>query len=147
MSSSEGEEDNELYANLDSSDSSASDSEEEITSSDEEDGDESLRGARRWYQLPVDNLQPAPPPFPFTGDPRARVGRPSTPHPTRGSSGHYPMDVPATEKKKFPTRKCAQCAKKRDANGKKVRKETRYLCKICQVPLCVTPCFEAYHTE
>ena len=79
--------------------------------------------------------------------PRARVGRPSTPHPTRGSSGHYPMDVPATEKKKFPTRKCAQCAKKRDGNGKKVRKETRYLCKICQVPLCVTPCFEAYHTE
>ena len=59
MSSNEGEDNNKDYfANLDSSDSSASDSDEEI-SSDEDDGDDSLRGARQWYQLPVgDNLQP-----------------------------------------------------------------------------------------
>ena len=79
--------------------------------------------------------------------PCVRDGRPSTFHPTQCSSGHFPMDIPPTEKKKFPTRKCAQCSKKRDANEKPVCKESRYLCKICQVPLCVTLCFEAYHAK
>ena len=57
--------------------------------------------------------------------PRVRAGRPSTFHPTQSSSGHFPMDIPPTEKKKFPTRRCAECSKKRDANGKPVHKETR----------------------
>ena len=70
MSSSENEDHDEQYANLDTSESSASDSDEEISQSDEEDSDEVLRDARQWYQLPVaDNLQPPPPPFPFTGNP------------------------------------------------------------------------------
>lgn len=27
------------------------------------------------------------------------------------------------------------------------RKQTSYRCKNCQVPLCITPCMEYYHTE
>lgn len=37
--------------------------------------------------------------------------------------------------------RCIVCAKK------KQRKETVYMCKQCQVPLCVVPCFGIYHTE
>ena len=76
-------------------------------------------------------------------------GRPST---SEGSllqytpGGHFPMEVPPTEKKRNPLRKCHVCSRKRDHTGKPIRKETRYMCKSCKVPLCVVPCFENYHT-
>lgn len=81
--------------------------------------------------------------------PRKSPGRPET---TPGSSrftpgGHFPMEVPPTEKKKNPTRKCVVCSLKRDQRGKPVRKESRYMCKVCQVALCVVPCFEKYHSK
>ena len=44
-------------------------------------------------------------------------------------------------KRKNPVRKCVVCAK----NNK--RRESRYECKICDVGLCVSPCFETFHTE
>lgn len=81
--------------------------------------------------------------------PKRSTGRPSTsPGSSRYTSGgHFPMEVPATEKKANPSRKCVLCSRKRDHRGKPVRKESRYMCKLCQVPLCVVPCFEKYHTK
>lgn len=77
----------------------------------------------------------------------SRKGRPSSqPTPLRLTGRHFPECIPATEKKQFPTRQCGVCCRVRDARGKKVRKETRYYCPICDVPLCVTPCFRVYHT-
>ena len=74
-------------------------------------------------------------------------GQPSTSHSPEVPPGHFVMNIPATNKKRFPRRRCKQCSKKTDVNGKPVRKETRYLCKLCQVPLCLLPCFEEYHTK
>ncbi|XP_076036711.1 uncharacterized protein LOC143022416 isoform X2 [Oratosquilla oratoria] len=74
------------------------------------------------------------------------VERPSTsPGCSSFTPGHFPMEVPATEKKKNPTRKCVVCCLKCDQTGKPVRKESRYMCKHCNVALCIVPCFEKYH--
>ncbi|XP_053974119.1 protein jim lovell-like isoform X12 [Hylaeus volcanicus] len=59
---------------------------------------------------------------------------------------HFPETIPPTEKKSKPVRKCVQCSKKICANGKRVRKETRYYCPECDAGLCITPCFRLYHT-
>ncbi|UYV64107.1 hypothetical protein LAZ67_2006590 [Cordylochernes scorpioides] len=69
-------------------------------------------------------------------------GRPSTSEdrPLRLIERHFPSLVPPTEKKKNPTRYCRVCG----ANKK--RKESRYMCKDCDVALCVVPCFETFHT-
>ncbi|UYV68811.1 hypothetical protein LAZ67_6000940 [Cordylochernes scorpioides] len=63
-------------------------------------------------------------------------GRPSTSEdrPLRLIERHFPSLVPPTEKKKNPTRYCRVCG----ANKK--RKESRYMCKDCDVALCVVPC-------
>lgn len=72
-------------------------------------------------------------------------GRHSTDYPLRLTERHFPSFVPATEKKKNATRKCVVCSKT-DKKQKK-RRETRYMCEICDVGLCVTPCFQEYHTK
>ena len=78
----------------------------------------------------------------------SKPGRPSNvPHPLRLTERHFPEYVPPTEKKANPTRQCVVCSKKRDANGKKIRRESRYCCLVCDVALCVTPCFKIYHTK
>ena len=43
-------------------------------------------------------------------------------------------------KRKYPARKCHAC----DAH--KERRETRYICKFCSVPLHKGECFQRYHT-
>ncbi|XP_067121900.1 piggyBac transposable element-derived protein 4-like [Centruroides vittatus] len=75
-------------------------------------------------------------------------GRPRTPGPCplRLTERHFPAFIPPTEKKAAPTRCCAVCCNKRDAKMKKIRKETRYWCRNCDVALCPAPCFEIYHT-
>lgn len=60
---------------------------------------------------------------------------------------HFPSFIPATPKKENPTRYCAVCCTKKDDKGKKKRRESRYMCHTCKVALCVTPCFEIYHTK
>ena len=68
------------------------------------------------------------------------------------TGNHFPEVIPATEKKKYPTKRCVVCSA--DAVGKKrkvdhaVRHETRYVCMSCQVPLCISPrpCFRHFHT-
>ena len=75
-------------------------------------------------------------------------GRPSTtPSPLRLSGRHFLDYVPPTEKKDKPMRYCAVCSQKRNALGKKVRRESRYQCSECDVGLCVVPCFREYHTK
>ncbi|XP_064118960.1 piggyBac transposable element-derived protein 4-like [Macrobrachium nipponense] len=72
--------------------------------------------------------------------PQTRPGRPSiSANPTRYSGRHFPIDIPPTPKKKFPTRQCVVCSKKRDNNGKPIRRESRYMCEICEVSLCIPP--------
>ena len=43
--------------------------------------------------------------------------------------------IPPTEKKKWPQKSCVNCRK----HG--TRRDTRYICSSCNVPLCKTPCF------
>lgn len=53
---------------------------------------------------------------------------------------HFPSYVPPTERKQKPTKRCVVCAK----HSK--RAESRYMCSVCGVALCVVPCFKKYHT-
>jgi hypothetical protein len=77
-----------------------------------------------------------------------RVGRPpALPHPRRLTERHFPEMIEATEKKAHHSKQCYMCARKRDARGKKIRKETRYQCVQCNVSLCVIPCFRNFHTN
>lgn len=77
-----------------------------------------------------------------------RAGRPpAMPHPRRLTERHFPEVIPPTEKKSNPTKQCFICCRKRDARGKKLRRETRYYCPNCEVCLCITPCFRVYHTS
>ncbi|GBO20913.1 PiggyBac transposable element-derived protein 4 [Araneus ventricosus] len=59
---------------------------------------------------------------------------------------HFPSYVDESESRK-KSRKCAVCSLKINENGKRVRRESRFQCKNCNVGLCVAPCFEIYHTE
>ncbi|XP_023238888.1 piggyBac transposable element-derived protein 4-like [Centruroides sculpturatus] len=75
-----------------------------------------------------------------------RTSGPRIPGPLRLTERHFPDLLPETDKKKAPTRRCAVCKTKHDGAGKRIRKETRYYCKDCDVPLCAAPCFRIYHT-
>lgn len=62
--------------------------------------------------------------------------------PLRLTARHFPNFTPPKEGK--PGRsslRCRVCA----ARGK--RKDTSYMCKECDVGLCIVPCFEIYHTK
>jgi hypothetical protein len=73
--------------------------------------------------------------------------RPST-SVVRLSARHFAQKIPPTPKKENPTRYCKVCSDKGKATtGKRMRKESRYYCKDCNVALCVPDCFETYHTK
>lgn len=57
------------------------------------------------------------------------------------SDRHYPDFIPSTAIKQRPVKRCVVCIRK------KVRRETRYMCKECSVGLCIIPCFKIFHTE
>lgn len=77
---------------------------------------------------------------------KPKGGRPSSEEmPLRLSERHFPTIVPPTDKKKNAARVCRVCSNKKQ--GPKKRKESRYMCKSCDVGLCIVPCFEKYHTE
>lgn len=63
-----------------------------------------------------------------------------------GRHWHFPTYVKATPKNKNPCRRCAVCSQQFEQNGKRKRKESRYQCEKCDVGLCVSPCFEIFHT-
>ncbi|GFY12105.1 activin receptor type-2A [Trichonephila clavipes] len=48
--------------------------------------------------------------------------------------------------KKKTSRKCVVCNLKINDNGKRIRRETHFQCKDCNVGLCAVLCFEKYHT-
>lgn len=68
--------------------------------------------------------------------PRTDEARRLGPLPTMDSScdhltgRHFLEYVPPTEKKTEPTRMCVVCCSRRKADGKKVRKETRFHCPV-----------------
>ena len=53
---------------------------------------------------------------------------------------HFPVELPPTEKRAKTYKRCIVCAREN------IRKETRLICEICEVPLCAAPCFKVYHT-
>lgn len=75
----------------------------------------------------------------------ARPGK--SPNPLRLTERHFLAPIPSTGKKSAPTKRCAVCCSKRSETGKRIRRESRYHCRDCNVGLCLTPCFETYHTE
>lgn len=78
---------------------------------------------------------------------KPKPGRPSqTLSPLRLTERHFLEYIPPTEKKVNPTRQCGMCSRVKDANGKKIRRESRFYCPDCNVALCVSPCFRVYHT-
>ena len=58
-----------------------------------------------------------------------------------GFNSHHMVTFPSTASKKYPQRACRVCLM-----GSK-RKDTRYYCKECGVPLCRVPCFGKYHSK
>ncbi|XP_050316027.1 piggyBac transposable element-derived protein 4-like [Anthonomus grandis grandis] len=61
-------------------------------------------------------------------------------NPSRQTERHFVSMIPATAAKKFAQRKCIVCSK----YGK--RSDTRYMCALCDVPLCLLIYFERYHS-
>ena len=75
-------------------------------------------------------------------EPPARVPRYDSIERLKGGfQRHQQAFFPATDKKKFPQRRCRVCQK----NG--IRKDTRVFCKKCKVPLCPNTCFFIYHSR
>ena len=75
----------------------------------------------------------APPPKAPRHDPPSRL--------FGGFKAHHINSFPATDGKKYPQRKCRLCTK----NG--IRKDTRFYCKECGIPLCKAPCLGDYHAK
>ena len=65
---------------------------------------------------------------------------------TRLTGRHFPSYVEKNDAKKAKPRICAVCSQKKNANGKRIRRETRFQCEECDVGLCAAPCFKLYHT-
>ncbi|GFW90479.1 piggyBac transposable element-derived protein 4 [Trichonephila clavipes] len=56
----------------------------------------------------------------------------STPNPLRLTARHFASHIPPNPIKREPRRQYAVCCSRKDANGKKIRKETRIWCKDCE---------------
>ncbi|GFW14942.1 piggyBac transposable element-derived protein 4 [Trichonephila clavipes] len=67
-------------------------------------------------------------------------GRPSsTLNPLRLTAHHFASHIRPNPIKRELQRQCAVCCSRKDANGKKIRNETRIWCKDCEVGLCLEP--------
>ena len=67
---------------------------------------------------------------------------------------HWPEPIPNTgQKRALPQRACRVCSEKMHKAGatqqqlKNERKRTSIQCEQCKTPLCIHPCFKAYHTK
>ena len=76
-----------------------------------------------------------------TGRPKFQLNIYGDSTPSRLTERHFLKAIPPTDKKSNLTKRCVVCY------NKKIRKETRYYCKDCDVGLCVDSCSEIYHTK
>ncbi len=77
--------------------------------------------------------------------PKASAGRPSTrDNPLRLIARHLPSLIPSTSSRQNLQRKCVVCAK--TTTRAKTRTDTRCECTECDVGLCISGCFQDYHT-
>lgn len=53
----------------------------------------------------------------------------------------YPKRIPSTSKRYHPQKRCVLCKENN------LGKQTSYFCNNCNVPLCIIPCFELFHTR
>ena len=53
---------------------------------------------------------------------------------------HALIKIPPTKQRKYSQKACAHCRQKYG-----IRKDTRYICTLCNVALCQEPCFSDYH--
>jgi len=58
-----------------------------------------------------------------------------------GYTKHHMETYPATENKDYPQRACRVCQKRG------IRRDTRFYCTSCGIPLCKKQCFEDYHSK
>ena len=93
-------------------------------------------------QLAKQLLQEAGEPIPET-PPEPSSQSEAVPSSLRFSGRHFPEKVPPTASGRLGQLECVVCSKKR-GRGKVT---TTYRCKTCKKALCVTPCFELYHTH
>ena len=56
---------------------------------------------------------------------------------------HFRGQLGKTATEKQIQQDCTVCSKRKDRG----RKTTTFCCKQCQLPMCVVPCFELYHTK
>ena len=66
----------------------------------------------------------------------------------RLSERHFPTNIPVAEgrKRKKPSRPCFVCNRLPGLETPLAVKRTSFWCSDCGKPLCITPCFEFYHT-
>ena len=62
---------------------------------------------------------------------------------SRLTERHFPSHLPCTPSGRMAQKECVVCSKKRGRG----RKTTSFMCKECQHPMCIIPCFELYHTK
>ena len=67
----------------------------------------------------------------------------SLPPPARLSERHFPGKLTDTASGKQRQTNCIVCSGKKGRG----RRTTTYTCKQCDLPMCVVPCFELYHTK
>ena len=62
---------------------------------------------------------------------------------------HFITNIPVGEgrKRKRPTRACFVCSKVQGLNLNFKQKRTSFWCEDCEKALCISPCFNIYHTE
>ena len=60
---------------------------------------------------------------------------------------HCLTSLPETQAQDKPRRDCRVCYDRcKSVPGKRKRPQrTRYMCKVCTIPLCLEPCFEIFH--
>ena len=64
------------------------------------------------------------------------------------SSSHIPEQFGHCPKARDgPALGCNYCWNTTDANGRILRRKTKYHCPDCQANLCIVPCFQAYHEQ
>ena len=83
----------------------------------------------------------------LTGGTSSSTPSPSTDQPLRLTGRHFPSKCPKTMSNKASSRRCHVCAAKSKKRTENTRKRSSFWCAKCQVPLCVVPCFELFHTK